>query len=248
MVRRMVLAAVALSLMFGAVLTFGSRGMSFQAQEAFGGGMSLVAVAFVTWMVFWMRRAAHTMKDDLQGKMGAAVALGPVAVGVAAMLAVGREGLETALFIYPTFQAQGAGAGPAVGALLGIVTAVVLGWLLFRGAIRLDLRKFFLFTGAALIVIAAGVLAYGIHDLQEAAIIPGLDTLAWDLGYSASSWYGTLLKGIFNFSPQMTVLEVIAYVAYLVPTMFLFLRPVSHVNTRPSAPRPTAEAGVTTGA
>lgn len=218
--------AVFLSLGFGALLHFTSASMSFKAQEAFGGILSIVAVSFVTWMVFWMRRAAHTLRDDLQDKMGAAVRLGPYAVGVAALLAVGREGLETALFIYPTFQAQGAGASPALGAVLGILTAVVLGWLLYRGAIHLNLRRFFLVTGAALIVIAAGVLAYGIHDLQEAAFLPGLNTLAWDLGYSATSWYGTLLKGVFNFAPQMTVFEVIAYVAYLIPTMYLFLRPI----------------------
>lgn len=239
--------AIVLSLGFGATLHFTSASMSFEAQEAFGGITSIVAVGFVTWMVFWMRRAAHTLRADLEGKMGNAVSLGPVAVGVAALLAVGREGLETALFIYPTFEAQGAGVGPALGAVLGIATAVVLGWLLYRGAVHLDLRKFFLITGAALIVIAAGVLAYGIHDLQEAAFLPGLNTLAWDLGFSATSWYGTLLKGIFNFAPQMTVLEVGAYFAYLVPTMTLFLRPIraadaASTNRAVATPSPMADS------
>lgn len=240
-------AAVVLSLGFGALLHFTSANMTFEAQEAFGGILSIVAVGFVTWMVFWMRRAAHTIKDDLHGKMQDAVEMGAFAIGLAALLAVGREGLETALFIYPTFQAQGAGAGPAIGAVLGIATAVFLGWLLYEGAVHLDLGKFFKWTGAALIVIAAGVLAYGVHDLQEAGILPGLDNLAWDLqGYDVTSWYGALLKGIFNFSPQMTVLELVVYVAYLVPTMILFLRPVRHPATPPagsapsSSPRPAA--------
>lgn len=92
----------------------------------------------------------------------------------------------------------------------------------------MNLAVFFKFTGAALIVIAAGVLAYGVHDLQEAGVLPGIDNLAWNVeGWQITSWYGALLKGIFNLGPQMTVLEVITYVAYLVPTMFLFLRPVS---------------------
>ena len=218
--------AVALSFGFGALLHFTSASMSFEAQEAFAGILSIIAVGFVTWMVFWMRRAAHTIKADLHGKMQNALELGGVAVGTAALLAVGREGLETALFIYPTFEAQGAGAGPAIGAFLGLGAAVLLGCLMYEGAVHLDLSKFFRFTGAALIVIAAGVLAYGVHDLQEAGILPGLENLAWDIqGYEVTSWYGALLKGIFNFSPQMTVLEVVVYVAYLVPTMVLFLRP-----------------------
>ncbi len=217
--------AIALSFGFGAVLHFTSASMSFEAQEAFGGILSIVAVGFVTWMVFWMKRASRTIKGDLQGKMEAALKLGAAGVFLAALLAVGREGLETALFLYPTFQAQGAGAAPAIGAVLGIGTAVVAGVFIYRGTVRMNLAVFFKFTGAALIVIAAGVLAYGVHDLQEAGIVPGLNTLAWDLqGYDVTSWYGTLVKGIFNLGPQMTVLEVITYVGYLVPTMFLFLR------------------------
>lgn len=224
--------AVSASLGFGAVIHFTSANMSFEAQEAFGGTLSIVAVGFVTWMVFWMRKASHTIKGTLDDKMSAAVALGPIAVALAALLAVGREGLETALFLYPTFQAQGAGAGPALGALLGICTAVTIGWLIYRGAVRMNLAVFFKVTGAALIVIASGVLAYGVHDLQEAGILPGLNNLAWNLqGYDATSWYGTLMKGIFNFGPQMTVLEVLTYLAYLVPTMVLFLRPVQRSGT-----------------
>ena len=229
--------AILLSFGFGAVLHFTSASMSFEAQEAFGGIMSIVAVGFVTWMVFWMKRASRTIKGDLHGKMEAALKLGAAGVFLAALLAVGREGLETALFLYPTFQAQGAGAAPAIGAVLGIGTAVVAGVFIYRGTVRMNLAAFFKFTGAALIVIAAGVLAYGVHDLQEAGIVPGLNTLAWDLqGYDVTSWYGAVVKGIFNLGPQMTVLEVITYVGYLVPTMFLFLR---SPQPQPSTGEPT---------
>ena len=233
--------AILLSFGFGAVLHFTSASMSFEAQEAFGGILSIVAVGFVTWMVFWMKRASRTIKGDLHGKMEAALKLGAAGVFLAALLAVGREGLETALFLYPTFQAQGAGAAPAIGAVLGIGTAVVAGVFIYRGTVRMNLAAFFKFTGAALIVIAAGVLAYGVHDLQEAGIVPGLNTLAWDLqGYDVTSWYGTLVKGIFNLGPQMTVLEVITYVGYLVPTMFLFLR---SPQPQPSTGEPTPVDG-----
>ena len=229
--------AILLSFGFGAVLHFTSASMSFEAQEAFGGILSIVAVGFVTWMVFWMKRASRTIKGDLHGKMEAALKLGAAGVFLAALLAVGREGLETALFLYPTFQAQGAGAAPAIGAVLGIGTAVVAGVFIYRGTVRMNLAAFFKFTGAALIVIAAGVLAYGVHDLQEAGIVPGLNTLAWDLqGYDVTSWYGAVVKGIFNLGPQMTVLEVNTYVGYLVPTMFLFLR---SPQPQPSTGEPT---------
>ncbi len=220
--------AVIASFGFGALLHYTSASMSFEAQEAFGGILSIVAVVFVTWMVFWMKRASRTLKGELQDKMSAAIEIGTIGVFTAALLAVGREGLETALFLYPTFQAQGAGAGPALGALLGIVSAVVVGVLLYRGVVSMNLAVFFKITGAALIVIAAGVLAYGVHDLQEAGILPGIDSLAWDIdGWQITSWYGALLKGIFNLGPQMTVLEIVVYLGYLVPTMVLFLRPAS---------------------
>ena len=228
-----VAAAIALSLGFGAVLHFTSANMSFEAQEAFGGILSILAVGFVTWMVFWMKKASATIKGELEGKMQVALEFGAIAIALAAFVAVGREGLETALFLFPTFQAQGAGAGPALGAVMGIFTAVVIGVLIYRGAVHLNLQVFFKVTGAALIVIAAGVLAYGIHDLQEAAILPGLNNLAIDLPwYDPASIYGALMKGIFNFAPQMTVLEVTAYLLYLIPTMTVFLMPT---RTAPSA-------------
>jgi high-affinity iron transporter len=230
--------AIVASFGFGAILHFTSANMSFEAQEAFAGTLSIVAVAFVTWMVFWMRRAAHTLKGELNEKMESAVQMGATAVGIAALLAVGREGLETALFIYPTFQAQGAGAGPAIGAVLGLLTAVAIGFFIYRGTVKINLGLFFRVTGAALIVIAAGVLAYGVHDLQEAGILPGIDNLAWNIqGWEITSWYGAIVKGVFNLGPQMSVLEVVVYVAYLVPTMILFLRPVA---AGPSAARSTA--------
>lgn len=119
------------------------------------------------------------------------------------------------------------------------MTAVVLGYLVYRGAVRLDLARFFAWSGAFLVVIAAGVLSYGIHDLQEAQLLPGLNDLLFDVSDTVDpgSWYGTLLKGVFNFSPATTKLEAAAWLLYLVPTLSVFLiltrrpRPVS----RPAA-------------
>jgi high-affinity iron transporter len=222
-----VLAAVGLSLAFGAMLTFTSSNLSFEAQERFGGSLSIIAVAFVTWMVFWMRRTARFLRRELEGRMEAALAMGSLALALTAFLAVGREGLETSMFIWAAAQAAGSGWTPIVGATLGICTAIVLGWLLYRRAITINLAKFFTWTGAGLIIVAAGVLSYGVHDLQEAGTLPGLYNLAFDVSGAVppDSWYGTLLKGVFNFSPRTTWLEAFVWLCYVIPVMFLFFRP-----------------------
>ncbi len=231
-----VAAAVGLSLAFGALLTFTSNNLSFEAQERFGGLMSIVAVAFVTWMIFWMRRTARFLKTELQHKVDAALLMGTAALALTAFIAVGREGLETALFIWTAVQSTGSGASPVIGATLGIATAVVLGYLLYRRAVMINLAKFFTWTGAGLVVVAAGVLAYGVHDLQEAGILPGLNNLAFDVSgvVPPDSWYGTLLKGTLNFSPATTVLQAVVWVLYVVPVMYLFFRP----GRPPAAPTP----------
>ena len=134
------------------------------------------------------------------------------------MLAVGREGLETALFIWAATQASTRGTGgstvPLLGALLGLLTAVAARLPLLPRRRPDQPDQFFTWTGAFLIFVAAGVLAYGIHDLQEAGILPGLNTLAFDVSHVVppTSWYGTLLKGVFNFSPATTWLEATAWV------------------------------------
>jgi high-affinity iron transporter len=162
--------------------------------------------------------------------------MGSTAVVVMAALAVGREGLETALFFYTAAQAAGETTQPLIGFLVGIAIAVGLAYLIYRGALRINLGKFFTVTGVLLIFVAAGILAYGVHDLQEAAILPGLTTLAFDVSAAIppDSWYGTLLKGIFNFSPQTTVLEAIVWIAYVATVLPLFLRPTR--SKRPGAP------------
>lgn len=237
-----VVAAIAISLAFGAVLTFTSRSLSFEAQEAFGGFMSILAVGFVTWMVFWMQRAARSMRSELHGRIDAALAMGTAALVVTAFIAVSREGLETALFLWANAQATGSSAQPLLGAVLGLATAVVLGYLIYRRAVAIDLAKFFTWTGAGLIIVAAGVLAYGFHDLQEAGIITFGTSSAWDITswYSATSWYGSVLKGIFNFSPNPTVLEVFVWWAYAVPTMTLFFRGLRLPVVAPEGAVPTA--------
>jgi high-affinity iron transporter len=240
--------AVAVSLGLGALLTFGAYGLSFQAQEAIGGSLSIVATGFVTWMVFWMLRTSRNLKGHLQHDIDRNIVGAGWGLVLLAFLSVGREGIETALFIWAAVQATGSSTFPLVGASLGIAAAVVLGWLIYRGVVRINLSKFFAWSGGFLIVVAAGVLSYGVHDLQEAGILPGLNNLAWDVSAAVppDSWYGTLLKGTVNFSPATTWLEATVWVLYFVPTMFFFLRvvfraaPAKRASSTPAA-QPTPQ-------
>ncbi|MFI9200645.1 iron uptake transporter permease EfeU [Streptomyces sp. NPDC053048] len=228
--------AVLLSMGFGALLTFGSQTLTFEAQELLGGSLSIIAVGLVTWMVFWMRRTARHLKRELHGKLDAALAMGTGALVVTAFLAVGREGLETALFVWAAAQATDDGLRPLTGAVLGLLTAVALGWLFYRGALRINLARFFTWTGAMLVVVAAGVLAYGFHDLQEADVLPGLGNKAFDVSEQvpADSWYGTLLKGVLNFQADPTWLQVAVWTLYLVPTLVVFFAPGRAGSVAPS--------------
>ncbi|SDS42491.1 high-affinity iron transporter [Nocardioides scoriae] len=243
-------AAVALSFGFGALLTFGPRRLTFEAQEALGGILSIVAVGFVTWMVFWMARHSREMSGELRGKIDHAASAGRASLAVVAFFAVGREGLETALFLWSATQATGSGGSqlvPLLGALGGILTAVAMGFAFYKGVLRINLSRFFTWTGAILIVVAAGVLAYGVHDLQEAGILPGLNTLAFDVSDAIppASLLGTILKGTLNFSPATTWLEAVVWVAYVVPTMAFFLHRVrTPAAPRRTAPRAASPAGV----
>ncbi|WP_244932167.1 iron uptake transporter permease EfeU [Nocardioides sp. W7] len=242
--------AVAVSLAFGAALTYGPQTLTFEAQELIGGSLSIVAVGFVTYMIFWMAQAARSLSGELRGRIDVAAEGGRWSLVVVAVLAVGREGLETALFLWSATRAGTRDAGgvapptwePLLGAGLGIATAVVLAWLIYRGAVSINLSRFFTWTGAFLIIVAAGVLAYGVHDLQEAGVLPGLHNLAFDVSdtVDVNSWYGALLKGVFNFSPATTWLEAAAWLLYAVPVMTLFVLGVRRRST--PIERETADA------
>ncbi|HEX3592692.1 MAG TPA: iron uptake transporter permease EfeU [Pseudonocardiaceae bacterium] len=220
-----VVAAMLLSLSFGAVLTFTQSELSTRAQDAFGGVLSVIAVVLVTWMIFWMRRTAGGLSGELNSKVDAALRIGAGAVAATAFVAVAREGLETALFIWTAVHASGETVGPVIGAAIGIGVAVGLCWLLYRRAVRINLGVFFRRTAIALIVIAGGVLAYGIGDLQEAGLVAGRAWLAFDLTGSISpdSWWVSIIRGVTNLTPSMTWLQVVAYVLYIGITLTVFL-------------------------
>jgi high-affinity iron transporter len=241
--------AIAVSLGVGAILTWGPYGLSFQAQEAIGGALSIVAVGFVTWMIFWMARTARDLKHNLENRMDLALMGAGWGIIVLAFLSVGREGIETALFVWASVAASGGTWIPAVGALLGILTAVVIEILIYRGFVRINLGKFFTWTGGFLIIVAAGVFAYGIGDLQESGVIPGALAKAWDISavIPASSWYGTVLQGVVNFNPNPSWLQVVGWFVYLAITIPAFViqhrrpRRVAQVASATSTPAPAKQ-------
>jgi len=254
-----VLLAVVLALGIGAILTFGAYTLSFAAQEIIGGGLSLLTVAMVTWMIFWMQKMARSMKRDLEHNAERALTEGSVWALVAiGFVSVAREGIETTLLLWSMVRSFGNAPEALLGAVLGLVAAVILGWLLQRGIVRLDLRRFFTWTSGLLVIVAAGVLAYGVHDLQEAGVLPGpfgafapLDPqtgsvliglaglpfgYAFDLSgvIAPGSTLAAILQATFGFTPAMTWLQVIAWALYLLIVGGIFLR-----RARRSAPRGT---------
>ncbi len=239
--------AVLLSLGFGALLTFASAELSDRAEPALAGTLSIVAAGFVTWMIFWMRRSARYLTAELQDRLATALGMGTGALLATAFLSVGREGLETSLFLWTAVKATGQTVQPLVGAALGLAAAVAVGYLIYRRSVKLNLARFFRWTGVGLVVVVAGVLAYGVHDLQEAGWLPGGHHIAFDVSGAVppDSWYGSLLKGVFSFSAQSTWLQVAVWLAYLVPVLTLFLRPAR--SSRPAAPA-AATAAVHTSA
>jgi len=254
--------AIALALSIGAVFTFGAYMLTFQAQELLGGGLSLLAVAMVTWMIFWMQKAGRTLKSGLEGGVDRALRGGVWALVAVGFVSVAREGVETTLFLWAMVQGIEDQADALLGAVVGLAVAVVLGWLIARGMLRLNLARFFTWTGGFLVIVAAGVLAYAFHDLQEAGALPGpfgagapVDP---DTGVVLTGWAGfpfgwafdvsgviapdgalaVLLQATVGFMPQMTWLQVIAWVVYIAVVAPLFVRGV-RATRRPPAAAPT---------
>ncbi|MDF2666363.1 MAG: high-affinity Fe2+/Pb2+ permease [Microbacterium sp.] len=258
--------AIALALTVGAIFTFGAYMLTFEAQELLGGGMSLLAVAMVTWMIFWMQRAGRSLKAGLEGGVDKALQGGVWALVAIGFVSVAREGVETTLLLWSMVQSFGDSPVALLGALLGLVTAVVLGWLIARGMLRLNLGRFFTWTGGFLVVVAAGVLAYAFHDLQEAGALPGPfgagATLDPVTGGVATGWAGfpfgwafdvsdviapggplaALLQATVGFMPAMTWLQVVAWALYIAVVVPLFVRGV-RANRRPKSTARVPAAG-----
>jgi len=207
--------ALAASFALGGFLSFTSAELSERGEQFFAGTTSFLAVGLVTWMVFWMKRAARTLRDELHGKVDNALSAGPLAIAAAAFFAVAREGLETALFVYTNFKTVAATSSASVGLVLGLTLAVILGYLIYN------------ITGIALIIVAAGVLSYGVHEYQELGWIPGDGSYAWDISsfMAKDSIVGSVLAGTIGFDVNTSWIQLFVWAAYLSIVLRLYTKP-----------------------
>ena len=210
-------------------------------QEFVVGVIGLVAVAMLTYMILWMKKAARSMKQQLQDSVQTALNRGNgqgwALVGMA-FLAVAREGLESVFFLLAVFQQSPTWSMP-VGAVLGLLTAVVIGALIYQGGMRLNLAKFFRWTGAFLIVVAAGLVAGSLRALHEAGVWNHLQEVVFDSSkyLHEDSPLGVLLGGFFGYTDHPTQGEVLAWLLYLVPVIIWFLH-----GSRPAAVQRSSES------
>jgi high-affinity iron transporter len=236
-----VAAAILMTVAVFLVIQFGENTISGLAAEAIAGIASLAAVAIVTTMILWMKRAAASMSGELRSDMQRALETGSMAVLALAFLAVGREGVETALFMVGYAEAQT--AWPLIGLVIGVLIAAAIAYGMYAGAIRINLAKFFKYTGVFLIVVAAGILSYAVGALQTVGWLPGLSRKAFDITswFNWSSWYGEVIQGIFNVTPTPTVLQFSLWLAYLVIVLAIFLRPTKAPAKTDPSPQPLPE-------
>ena len=232
-----VVVAAALCLALGVAMNYAEAEFPQKQQEFFEGAVALVAVGVLTSMVFWMKKAAKSIKAELHDSVEAALSRasgGGMGLVLMAFFAVGREGLESVFFLLATFQ-QDLGWGPPVGALLGVLTAVGFGAAITYGGYRLDLRRFFTWTSALIVFVAAGLLSTALRSFHEAGLWNGLQGQAFDLSnvLPADGTLGTLLSGIFGYQDAPTVGEVLVYFAFLIPALWLLFAP-----SRSAAPAP----------
>ena len=221
--------AVLMCLSVGWIIFSATGGLHGTAEQIVEGGIALVAASVLTWMIFWMRTNARTLGAELRHKVDAATTLRSLAL--VAFVATVREGLETALFLLSAETDASSGAQVVVGGLLGLAVAALVGWIVYRGGSRLNLRRFFQITGVLLILFAAGLVGKSVHEFREALGFEtgGLVDTAWTIrsGLWADGTFYDFLKGFFGWHAETEWIRLIAYVGYIAPVLWLFLWPSS---------------------
>jgi high-affinity iron transporter len=235
-------AAIAICIAAGIGLQVLSSDLPQRQQEGLETVVGLLAVSMVTYMIIFMRRHAKGLKGDLEGAAASALATGSGrALVVMAFLAVLREGFETAVFLLATFDASGNAALSWGGAVIGIVLAAAIGYGIYRGGVRLNLSRFFRVTGLVLVLVAAGLLMTAVHTANEAGWLNAGQTQAFDLSWLVrpGTPLSSLLTGVLGIQPFPVWIEVIAWLAYLVPMLLLVAWPSGPVRKpREAAPAP----------
>jgi len=229
-----VVVAGALSLAFGTVLFITIGGLRSPYEQIFEGLTMFLAAGVVTWMLFWMRRQAASVRGELQAAVDRALTQGGAwGLALLAFTSVIREGLETALFLVG--QAQAAAAGSAtgsvsvlIGALAGLAISAVIGWGFYTGSRRIDLRRFFRWTGIVLVFIAAGLLDRALHEFVEIGALTVGSSPAFDIGaiLADDTGIGQFLRALFGYSSRPEIATLTAWATYVVVVMALFVRPV----------------------
>jgi high-affinity iron transporter len=226
-------AAVLLSSIAGVVIWNTVGSLEGRAEELVEGIVALVAAGLLTWMIFWMGSQARSLRSQLETQANEALTSGAVALAAVPFVAVAREGFESVLFLLSTTVGAKSGQGQLIGGLLGVLAALAIGYLVYRGSHLIDLRKFFRVTGFLIVLFAAGLVAKGVHELQEVGIIPVFVEHLWELGFldPDTSTFAAFLKTMFGWDPDPSLLQVLAYFGYLIPISARY-----HGMT--SAPRP----------
>jgi len=223
--------AIVVSVILGVTLQVVEESLSETIEPIFAGTISFLAVGFVTWMIFWMKKSARTISSDLRNKLDvAAISGGGLAIAAMAFAAVAREGTETAIFFWAAAHATGNELLSLLGLILGLSLAICLGIAFYRSTIKLNLTTFFKVTGILLTIVAAGVLSYGIHEFQEIGWLPGEDNVVLNLSTQLpeGSVLATVLAGLFNFTAKTTALQAVAWFTYVAVVLSLFLaKPVA---------------------
>jgi high-affinity iron transporter len=220
-----VAAAIGLSIGLGLLITLTIQRLPPVIQDNLEGAAALLAVGVLTWMLFWMRRQGRAIKGELEHDVDLALSTGSTRALVAlAFLAVIREGVETVLFLIPIFSFNGTGLDVVAGGVLGLAISVAAGWAIFAMGVRINLRRFFTVTGTVLIFVAAGLCAFAVAEFGDGGLITNVGT-AFDLNglVPESGAIGSVLHGLFGYRSAPTPLELLAYLAYLVPVLFLFV-------------------------
>jgi high-affinity iron transporter len=215
------LSAALLSLLVAILLTYLGLELKDPGEAIFEGFTMLLAAGILTWVIFWMSRRARSLKSDLEAGVQEASQGGRWSLFGLAFLSVLREGVELALFLAASTFTSGA-SQTILGSLLGLGTAILLGWLLFAATIQLDLRRFFQVTGVLLIFFAAGLVAHGVHEFNEVGWIPPIIEHVWNLNpfLNEQTTLGQMLAALFGYNGDPSLTEVAAYLVYFIAILF----------------------------